>query len=112
MDAPHVDLSFNRFQEYEAFGPAQEKLARVAARRAFVELKNGFMRAAADIEGNVGAVIQHEVRRSSQVIELWRLRRALFDALADSPRGAEAHRRELMQLLDDALADGAGRAAS
>ena len=43
------------------FGMPDERLARLAARRAFVDLKISFMRATADIQGHTGQLLQRKV---------------------------------------------------
>ncbi|QPF73756.1 hypothetical protein G8A07_13030 [Roseateles sp. DAIF2] len=66
---------------------------RVAARRAFIELKLGFTRAAAAVPGPDGADLQSQVRHASEPIELWLLRGRLLAALPDET--AEIQAREL-----------------
>lgn len=103
--AASLELSFNRAADLPLFGMPEDRLARVAARRAFVEMKACFMRAAAEIEGSTGALLQRKVRLAGEVIELWRLRHAVVAAL---PLSAEMHRRELRQQIDSAFPEGGG----
>lgn len=89
-----------------AYGLPEDRMARVAARRAFVEMKQCFMRAAEVVPGQTGQRLQRRVRMSSEVMELWRLSSALFDALpADHPLAAQ-HRQEVQDQIDSAFPEG------
>ncbi len=85
------------------FGMPDERLARMAARRAFVEMKSAFMRAAAAIDGHMGATLQRQVRVSGEVMELWRLRHAVLGALPRDTVESIYMRQELMYQLDSAF---------
>jgi len=73
-------------------GLADERFTRVAARRAFVEMKLCFMRAAADIEGPHAAALREQVRQADEAIELWLMRYDVLDALPVGQARALAHR--------------------
>lgn len=89
-----------------AVDPAEgERLARIAARRAFVELKTSFMRAAADIDGAVGERLQHQVRQATVPVQLWRLRGAVLNALRAHHERTPVHQIELSRQLDSIFAD-------
>lgn len=109
MNTAFAELSFHR-AESPAFGMPEDRLARMAARQAFVEMKTCFMRAAAEIEGSSAALLQRQVRQASEVIELWRLRHAVLGALPHGKAEAEMHRRELMLQIDSAFPEGEGTA--
>lgn len=81
------------------FGMPDERLARLAARRAFIDLKLSFMRAIADIEGHTGQLLQRKVRSAREAIDLWRLRSAVFAALPCSDERSLLHKMELHQQL-------------
>ena len=83
---------------WPGFGLPEDRLARLAARRAFVDMKGCFMRAAAVIEGERAVLIQRTVRQSGDAIDLWRLRQAVLEALPASDAGA-MHREELRRQL-------------
>ena len=106
MEPNSTALTFHSLSAptHAAEGP-DTRLARMAARRAFVEMKQCFMRAAADIAGDIGESLQAAIRQSSEVTELWRLRSALFDALPQDGAPGALHRRELRQHLDSAFPD-------
>ena len=84
----------------QSFGLPDERLARVAARRAFVEMKHAFMRAAADIDGTVGEMLQRKVRCATEAVDLWRLRAVLLASLASAHERTPLHRWELHRQLD------------
>ena len=65
----------------EGFGMPQDRLARLAARRAFVELKQDFMIASAGLPGHRGEWLRDRVRRAEDPYTLWQLRHSLFAAL-------------------------------
>jgi len=89
----------------DGFGLPDERLARVAARRAFVELKQSFMRAVADVEGSSGELLQRKVRQASEAIELWRLRALVLESLPPQHPHTAAHRIELRRQLDSVFPD-------
>lgn len=93
------------------FGMPDERLARMAARRAFVEMKSSFMRAAAQIEGHLGATLQRQVRLSGEVMELWRLRHTVLGALPRDTVESIYMRQELMHQLDSAFPEGSDATA-
>ena len=59
----------------------QDRLARLAARRAFVELKHDFMIASAGLPGHRGDWLRERVRKAEDPHALWQLRHSLFAAL-------------------------------
>ena len=99
MITAHFDGSANEVA-LPNFGMPDERLARRAARRAFVDLKISFMRATADIHGDSGELLQHKVRSAREAIELWRLRSAVFAALPSGEERSLLHKLELHQQLD------------
>jgi hypothetical protein len=105
MEPTPITLTFERAAAIHGHGLLDARMARVAARRAFVEMKQCFMRAAAEIGGEE---LQRQVRQSAEVTELWRLRSALFGALPRDTVPSEL-RDELRQHLDSAFPE-AGQA--
>ncbi|MBL8331168.1 MAG: hypothetical protein JNJ71_20190 [Rubrivivax sp.] len=67
---------------FEGAGLPQDRLAKLAARRAFVELKQDFMIATAGLPGHRGDWLRERVRKSEDPYDLWQLRQSLFAALA------------------------------
>lgn len=83
-----------------AGGMPQERLARIAARRAFVEMKQAYMNATSDIASTTAALLQHKVRRASEPWELWSLRAVILASLpADHERTVD-HRLKLGREFD------------
>ncbi len=88
-------------------GLPSDRGARMAARRAFVELKHGFLRALDGVPGAAWLVIQ--VQGAEEPVDLWLLRAPVFSALACAgpghvPRDARL-RHEIDSMFPD-LADG------
>ena len=99
-----LELSFvPRFQP--GFGLPDDQLARIAARRAFVEMKCCFLSAASDIKGASGALLQRQVRCADDVAQLGRLRVALLDALTPTHERTVAHREALQRHVDALFPD-------
>lgn len=86
-------------------GPADERLALLVARRAFVEMKAAFLRAAQDVPGAAGLALQRQVQEACEAIELWRLRESLFVALPEGYQDIDGHRLELHRQLDTVFPD-------
>ena len=97
--SPQVDPAVS----YLAFlaSVSDERLARVASRRAFVETKQQFMRSAGLVRGAMGPLLQRQVRLATGLADLRRLRDTLFDHL---PAEAAPLRDALQQQLDSAFA--------
>ncbi len=84
-------------------GMPQERLARIAARRAFVEMKQRFMGALDGVEGARADWVREHVRRANQPVDLWLLRRSVFETVARSRRDGQRLCAELDQALDSVL---------
>ena len=83
----------------ELGGLPSDREARIAARRAFVEMKQLFLRAVENLEHRKGAWLRSQVRGAEDPIDLWLLRGPLLAALRedDSTRSLRA---ELYRSLD------------
>lgn len=66
-----------------------DRMARLAARKAFVELKLGFIDAVSALGGREGDWLRQQVRHAEEPVDLWLLRGPLLDALS----GPEPERR-------------------
>ena len=95
MTSPQVDPAVSYLTFLATV--SDERLARVAARKAFVEMKVSFMRSAALVRGSAGPLLQRRVRLATEVAELCRLSDSLIDLL---PHDARGHREELRHHLD------------
>ncbi|RQP23794.1 hypothetical protein [Piscinibacter terrae] len=99
MTKPHTH-SFEHAAAIHGYGMPDDRLARMAARRAFVEMKQVFMRAAADVDGTVGEMLQQRVRAANEPVELWRIRAVLLASLPAHHQRTLTHRIELHRQLD------------
>jgi hypothetical protein len=108
MTAPRHFVSSTRragASIWSQIGLPQDRLARMAARRSFVQLKQGFMQAAELAEGTRGHWLRLQVRQANEPIDLWLLRGAVLRALPDGQGGARALRAQLQCQLDSAFPD-------
>lgn len=83
---------------HESLSP--EQLARLAARRALVSLKQSFMRAADELAGPDAEWLRRKVRQANDSTELWRLRPTIFALLPEDGARSALHRSELNRQLD------------
>jgi hypothetical protein len=90
---------------HTAFNLPDERVARIAERRAFVALKLCFMRAAADVPGPQGALLQRHVRSATEPAQLWRLRAAVLASLRVGHERTSMHQAELRRQLDSIFTD-------
>lgn len=81
-------------------GLPQDRHARIAARRSFVDIKQRFMAATALVDGPRGDWLRYQVRQTQEMLDLWLLRGAVFSALTQEGRTAERAQNELQGALD------------
>jgi hypothetical protein len=86
--SPELDASLQNIP-----GMPQERLARVAARRVFVEMKQCFMESAADLQGASAALLKRQLRIAGDIGELLELSDTLLAVLP--PEERKAVRRQL-----------------
>ena len=86
-------------------GLPQERLARMAARHTFVDMKLRFSDAVACITSSRGAWLREQVRLAEEPEDLWLLRGAVFSAMQDVPGRATAARLDLHRVLEIAFPD-------
>lgn len=87
------------------FGLPEDRLARIAARRAFVELKSGFMSAASEACGPSAERLRRKVRSADEALQLWGLRLALLAALPVDKERSARQRQALLRQLDSVFPD-------
>jgi hypothetical protein len=82
------------------FAPPR-RIDRIAARRAFVAMKQTFMQVAAGFDDADGHVrwLQHQIRHAHTPQDLWELRGPVFAALRRDEQRGPALRRELRRVL-------------
>ncbi len=86
-------------------GMPQDRLARVAARRAFVEMKQCFIEAVSEVEGSRGDWLRHQVRQTQEPVDLWLLRGAVFAAIRGLDEDSHRVRLDLHRALDSVFPD-------
>jgi hypothetical protein len=86
-------------------GLPQDRAARIAARRAFVEMKQLFLRATEDLSEHKGAFLGRRIRAAADVDDLVQLRGLLVDALREDEARARALRADLYRRLDGAFSE-------
>jgi hypothetical protein len=89
----------------QGVGMPQDRLARMAARRGFVEAKQRFMAAVADVPGSRGDWLRHQVRQTQEPVDLWLLRGAVFAAVRGLSAEAHQTRLDLHRALDSVFPD-------
>lgn len=77
--------------------------ARLAARRAFVNLKLDFIAALADVPDT--GWLQTQVRHAEEPVDLWLLRAPVFAALGGTDPGYRQRRQQLRRGLDSVFPD-------
>jgi len=82
-----------------------DRLARVAARRAFVELKLTFTEAVDRLEGPWSDWLRLQVRSAEEPVDLWMLRAPLFAALAGPAPETRTQRLRLRRGLEALFPD-------
>ena len=86
-------------------GLPQDRHARIAARRAFVDLKQQFMAAVDVLDGLRAERLRYQVRQVQQPGDLWLLRGAVFAALGLNDDTTRRTRDALQAMLDRAFPD-------
>lgn len=91
-------------------GLPHDRLARLAARRVFVDLKATFMAAVASLPGPQGSWLRVQVRGAEEPVDLWLLRAAVLQALNQHDAAARTWRLQLKRSLDQIFPDSANAA--
>ena len=86
-------------------GLPQDRHARIAARRAFVSMKQRFLTAVEPLQGLRGDWLRHQVRQAQEPVDLWLLRGAVFAALGLRDETTRRTRDELHRVLDSVFPD-------
>lgn len=88
-------------------GMPQDRHARIAARRSFVEIKNRFLAAVEPLDGPGGDWLRHQVRQAREPVDLLLLRGLVFSALERAGVSAERSQNELQRAVDNVFPDNA-----
>ena len=83
-----------------AGGLPSVRSARTESRRAFVEMKQLFMRAVENLEHRKGAWLRAQVRAAEDPLDLWLLRGPLLATLREDDMATRAMRAALYRTLD------------
>jgi hypothetical protein len=90
--------------------PASTQAARIESRRAFVEMKQLFMRAVENLEHRKGAWLRAQVRSAEDPIDLWLLRGPLLATLREDDVATRTMRAALYRTLDRTFPEAFGSA--
>jgi hypothetical protein len=82
-----------------AVGLPQDRAARLAARRSFVELKQIYLYAVAELPGRQGEWLRAQVRACEEPFDLWLLRAVVLEALDAHNEASRAWRSQLKRGL-------------
>lgn len=82
-----------------------DRAARVAARRAFVDLKHTYLQALCEVPDTEGGWLRSQVRSAEQPVDLWLLRAPVFAALAGADPDTRRRRQMLRRGLDSMFLD-------
>jgi hypothetical protein len=93
---------FTQAASQAQIGMPGDRNARVAARRAFVDLKLTFMQALADLQDPGFEWLRSQVRGTEEPVDLWLLRAPVFAALS-SPGPEYRQRRQLVRRALDSV---------
>jgi hypothetical protein len=94
----------------EMAGLPATRTGRVESRRAFVEMKQLFMRAVENLEHRKGAWLRAQVRAAEDPIDLWLLRGPLLAALREDDLATRTLRAALYRTLDRTFPEAFGAA--
>jgi hypothetical protein len=114
MNATHAAprrFSLHGLMGLPGAGLPNDRLARIAARRAFVDLKQDFMLAVAALEDDRGQWLQNQVRKAEEPEDLLLLRGHVFASLSGQDAGRTERRRQLRRSLDSQFPDSAPRSS-
>lgn len=94
--------------QFNLSGMPQDRETRMAARRAFVEMKLLFLRATGPLEDRKGEWLRHQVRQATDPIDLWLLRGPVLRALSSDDLRNRGLRAELYRSLDSIFPEAFG----
>ena len=94
----------------DALGLPETRSARIESRRAFVEMKQLFMRAVENLEHRKGAWLRAQVRAAEDPIDLWLLRGPLLATLREDDVATRTMRAALYRTLDRTFPEAFGSA--
>ncbi len=87
-------------------GLPHDRMSRLAARRAFVELKHVFTAAIEPLPGRQGDWLRLQVRAAEEPVDLWLLRAPVMQALSARDEATSRWRAQLRKSLTALFPDG------
>lgn len=81
-------------------GAAPETVALIAARRAFVEMKQCYLEAAADTPSSISQLLSSRILKATEPCELWAVRAVLLASLSDDHERTPEHMARLGREMD------------
>ena len=107
---PDTFLDTSQFPSspFGAAGLPQDRSARIAARRAFVEMKLLFLRATGVLEDRKGQWLRQQVRLANDPVDLWLLRGPILASLCLDDSHHRALRAEMYRSLDSIFPEAFG----
>ncbi|MDE1947757.1 MAG: hypothetical protein KGL43_17560 [Burkholderiales bacterium] len=105
MTTPNAPRHFMPSPALPGAGLPSDRVARLAARRSFVTLKQRFIEAVSDLPGHSGAWLRQQVRGAEEPGDLWLLRAPVFEALAGDAQEYRTRRRQLRRGLESMFPD-------
>ncbi len=105
MQQPAAPRHFTPGAGLPGIGLPGDRGARLAARRAFVQLKQTFMLAIADLHDSHAGWLRIQVRGAEEPVDLWLLRAPIFAALAGADPEWRRRRQMLRRGLDSLFHD-------
>ena len=109
MHAPRHFVQAGNGTGLPGAGLPNDRLARIAARRAFVDLKQDFIHAVAALTDERGRWLREQVRAAEEPEDLLLLRGHVFASLSGADEGRAERRRMLRRSLDSLFPDSAPR---
>ena len=119
FNSPRIDL-LGLAELDSRFGPASAlpdpvdlpdaRAARIESRRAFVEMKQLFMRAVENLAHRKGAWLRAQVRAAEDPVDLWLLRGPLLATLREDDVATRTMRAALYRTLDRTFPEAFGSA--
>jgi hypothetical protein len=82
-----------------------DRMARIAARRAFVELKQTYLLALSEASEDEAGWLRNQVRSAEQPVDLWLLRAPVFAVLSGTDPDRRRRRQMLRRGLDSMFMD-------
>jgi hypothetical protein len=101
---------FGTSSSFPGAGLPHDRMSRLAARRAFVDLKHVFSAAVATLPGRHGDWLRAQVRAAEEPMDLWLLRAPVMQALSARDDATRRWRQQLRKSIGTLFPDSGGMA--